>query len=1050
MVALDMRCKQLGASYILADAGGLFGFVFVRSSRNSTVPRQLDTINSLSLCSIVPGLRINRIYKLEVSSRELLRIIDLKSSVFLSTLPSGGLEPNYHLSSPVPDTKEAALSDINNLDPTTVLRNAREDCKKVFEFYYEERGDAPCPLSGIEFSIERIDKDRALYINDKKDVLRDCHERVKSISVRSPRVAVSHLPLSSTYFLDNSISTQSDQLGDAPLSAATSSETTQKISSAFISVSDGQMEPSLSTYVKFVTSKILRSNTACGGFVEGEESEFNENLWKRLNTTESKMFAPTTSLIAATVAQELFKIATSTGASIRQWLLFDSPALAELIVVDELSSSDTDTSIDETTVSSGFTSTTASRREKLDDFDKLLFSPLLYPRLDVASFTLVGDDPMTFEVLKNIGYSCIGGRGEPKLLSICSDDNPLWSFSRPLFPSYTSSTTSCQQISRMMSDYWDRLWRATSSTSKFSSLKIIPIVSESHDENARSKLSPFLDQSTPSSLVILSSRVGSENIQVNSECCLYAVPMIYNAIDRDLGSVRTIIPRVSKSFTPLWVDNTSIPLSSLTFLQSPSSCIRSAKHLLNTTFSDDSYLIWKAMRELQAGTKKIENFSNDDLPLVCAWLLAHRSTLESCVDWAIEWCIKRIVLPPRDLLRSFPISSRKSDGEPFWKSMKTPPKTITFEIGEIIMENEDFRGDRKRWTRALVQNAILGLTVIHALRCRILPLNKGEHFGDHVDYYCDTLREQVIQLARDILANKKLEVPDDISPTRENAKALLLSKMDAKHEFCPVQINRKSLKASGTFGRILEAITNLKSQCFGNGIIPLYMIRSFLYAHKMPNPATSMAVAALTTIETIKVLLLPEWSAKPPLEGFDNGKPYRDHHLHRYRDERIGLETSSERKNIFGESQGHIDASPFRDHFIGLGSSVFQSAPPLEAVRIKSSGFEFSDWDFLHLHVDRSFSPAELCKYFKKHFEIDLHTIVYKQYLIWALYIRPAQTPMAQLLLIAPILQTLRSKHGSIIPEDISSLTLEIGAEGANAEEIDFPNVILHFPPWNS
>eukprot|EP01087_Luapelamoeba_hula_P010492 TRINITY_DN277_c3_g2_i1.p1 TRINITY_DN277_c3_g2~~TRINITY_DN277_c3_g2_i1.p1 ORF type:complete len:705 (+),score=110.05 TRINITY_DN277_c3_g2_i1:1164-3278(+) len=124
----------------------------------------------------------------------------------------------------------------------------------------------------------------------------------------------------------------------------------------------------------------------------------------------------------------------------------------------------------------------------------------------------------------------------------------------------------------------------------------------------------------------------------------------------------------------------------------------------------------------------------------------------------------------------------------------------------------------------------------------------------------------------------------------------------------------------------------------------------------------------------------------------------------------------------------------FRNTFVNLANSIFQSAEPIAPIKRKFGGEEFSDWDFIDIKRG-DMQLGAVIKYLKTKYKENVDAVLYGSILIYTTFMNRQK---AQARLLLPLTQAIGDATGKPIPASASSILLDITCTDADDNDLPF------------
>lgn len=730
------------------------------------------------------------------------------TNVGLSSRLSGNLRPNLHYSKPMLSDDE-----ISNLrqQATTLTPELLERFERVLGHSIRTEHD-PCPFEGLSFPLIS----GSSIIRDPHGILASRSDQVLTVFPVPSTETVFHLPLLSFSWLSNEDGFQSSRHPER----------------FKITCQDETMNPSLSVYSSFLR-QVFTESSSCLALSHSSPRETASDscstlLWNRLHFTASKLFPPTISFIGSIAAQEAIKCITGTDKPLDQWLLFDSPGLAELLppsppaLTQELSAH----SATLNTVSTLSRSPDASKSSfELND-SPLLFPLSQYPTLATASLLLLGCDVASIEVGKNLAFAGVCSRGTV----IASDPNP------------DSSSATDESNDRILSQL-TQLWRTgcgTCGPSGSPSISICqpPAGTTSTWQSDLAIIAPCYSTARAAgetwTQFIPSIAIGNGDASASSEC---QIPHLSGLLQHPAISDHSNLHRFHH------------------FCPSVRDCVSWASQQIRTIFGapHTTYDVLKSL-----GTE-IDRIRGSDEALAFDRLKSPCRTLEDCIAWSKSWCYSKFVHHPRELMGRLPLNTS------FWGSdhAPVPPRALTFQL-----EHDP-----------VLTNAVVILSIISAIQWGVLQ-STTESLSEDLELYHSSLAPKIAAIAlhapyttwKESLERAEMDTAAHLDFLGRICKA---PDFDLLEYFPRVSYHSFGAKRGIIEKQLLGALSNLQSRAFGYGDFPPAMIAR-IWSESVdlsPVPAVTTSIAALASTEAFKLLLAPITPEAAPIV------PFCDHHM---------------------------------------------------------------------------------------------------------------------------------------------------------------------------
>lgn len=932
---LNAYCRSIGASYIGASTFGMFGAVFVDEGS----PRA--TFEAAESFSLYPTLARNiskvhsHTYSLDRKDYPLTT-----DKVSLSTRVSGNLKPNLHYSLPYETAQKEHFERL--IAESEAKESEKEQLRRIVFDYFDADYSTPCPLEGLEFPIVGERDTCNLTIRDPYNVLESLLPQIKSITPVTPSLTISPMPLSSHLWTSIDFVEPDEPSKILNLHAR-------------ITCFAPEMMSDLTTYIAFLRLH-LTDSTQVNAVLPPTESEsaypippgskHRPSLWNRLFSTCNKLFVPTEAFVSSVVATEAAKIATKIGIPLNQWMFFDAPELAELLLPEPLYHPSPTSSPGCSLQTSAATSNSSSAPPLNDDL--LLLPPSRYPLLSHASIVFTSFQATSELISQNLALSGVCSNGSVAIFP----------------PAKISKSSGVLQLDQSL------LWKSSSALGYNDQtsvhLRLSPSAAKYEDLDAVKNLK--------TGNIVIS---GDQPLELLDWTAVRAVPClhVWNGGDA-VVAVESFVPHHGAHLRNATIHSTS-------------SMAPSHSNFPNGFADCRSWAFTTAQSYLGSSEQANMCFASPNfaiaLPAGISWINRPRQTLIDCVAWAKDWIISSTVYWPKRCLQSIPLLRTDQAGALCPHTFLSPRS-----LSDSMIEDGD----------PLARNLVVTLAIISAMQSKVLPF---DDFAQSLARYYSSMHNELLDMALGLpIMTYSQYMLDEARNAGGNQAAHIVQVQN--FVLAPGFEDRRprnmppfsDLKDTHVLDDLIFALSTLRSRCFGLGEIPSSLLSAT--THTAPLPTAYVAAAALTAIETMKLLLLSNMQPSP-------------------------------------SSSAH-----FREYYLNMLAMELKPAPLSPLARgTLPNGVEWTEWDFLHLFVPRSVTPSDLVDTLKRRYGLNLNSLCEFLSLLWS-----DLFPAHQHRLHLPVLQIM----AFIKAFDASNrdhLVLIAGAEDDAGEDVPIPKLYLHF-----
>ena len=944
---LNAFCRSISASYIAASTYGMLGTVFVDEGSPSATYEPTESFTSFPDAIDDLTKISDNLYRLKIRNSPLA-----SNFVALSTRRSGFFKPNLHHCLPHQTAQRANYDALIDAEDTT--DDDKDKMRRSVSSYYDSDYSAPCPLEGLQFPVVHQVSASELHIHDTFNVLDDLHPKVCTSYHIAPSRTITPKPLSSFHWTSDDFIELEESFQISNLEAE-------------IQCFAPEMIPVLSTYATFLRLHLSENalkqpfNTPLehGTPASTHPRASSTHLWNRLLSTWDKLFVPTEAFIASIVATEAVKMATKVGIPLDRWFFFDAPEMAELLrpsafgptsaVNSPLSPSPLSFSASEPAEKPSNRTDVSSSGDQV-----LLFPPSKHPLLAHASIAF-SDFNRTLELTSQ----------QLALSGVCSYSGTV-KFIRPTGLFQAPKMHYQPQLDQLL------LWKSATAfgiSSGLPSLHLRPIAPTFSTAHIRALEALRLNGDCDHD-VILGHQLLDEEF-----CSSLAIPYlrVWEG-EHEVVSVENYIPHLAEPSHGDWIAGAS--------WQAPSG------HLPSNFYACSSWAQVQADTVILLSSVALTAFTPAETPTTnglqyaLEWIQHPRTTLVACVQWSKNWIISNFVHWPAKLLQDVPLVRFNHQGKLVTLKGIMLPYTIAIDFQDPV-----------------VANLVVLLSIISGMQSGVLSCDDGD-FAQSLERHYSSKYKEIQNMACDL---PSLSFDDYTAINTQNAGINQPSILRQIHNFALSASEEsplpKRLPPHDTFTgtklrtELLYSLAILRSRCFALGDFPRALLRYNVDRTTLPTSRT--ASSALTTIETMKHLLLAETCLKPS------------------------------------------SSLPFREYFLNMLKMELKPSPLSALVLHKlPNGMTWTDWDHIHLYIPRSTTPADIVNMLKRRFNVNLCMLFAENAFVWSnlpMHRRSTDTPIPLLV-----------REGC---EGFDYLILDTAVEDDAGEDISLPKLHLHFTP---
>uniref|UniRef100_A0A8C9LJP4 Ubiquitin-activating enzyme E1 C-terminal domain-containing protein n=1 Tax=Piliocolobus tephrosceles TaxID=591936 RepID=A0A8C9LJP4_9PRIM len=506
-----------------------------------------------------------------------------------------------------------------------------------------------------------------------------------------------------------------------------------------------------------------------------------------------------------------------------------------------------------------------------------------------------------------------------------------------------------------------------------------------------------------------------DNIQarqyVDNKCVWYSKPLFESGTLGTKGNVQVVIPFLTQSYNDSYdPPEDSIPLCTLKhFPYDIVHTIEYARDIFQGLFYNTPLSIQQFLKDKNEYIKKIKEEGNNSALLVTLKNvinvlkeLTNDYTFKTCIKNAVDLFYTNFINQINQLLYTFPLDYKLSNGEYFWVGQKKPPMPITFDMNDDLIK-EFLKSTSNLYAQVYGIPSCFDMEYILNVAKEI----KVEPFQ---------IKETKVKLDENNLNNISITVIEDDKVIADYCNELLSFSTD-KLNINPIEFDKD--EKTNLHVNFIYAFANLRA--INYKIEPCNQLKAKMVAGKII-PALATTTSIITGLVGIEIL------------------KYVNYCDYIYNYVQLTDEEKKKEKDVL---------SFFKNAFINTSLPLFIFSEPMPPIKMRDKEYDelmkgpikaipngFTSWDKLQISIKNG-TVKNLIDYINEKYNIDVNLISVGNACLYNCYL-PAHNKER---LNKPIHEVLMQITKEKLPNDRNYIVVEVSCSDQDLVDVLMPSI---------